>query len=112
MTQDQAAFIGATQIIINALGASVFPYLFQSGPGSISGQLKLVTGTTVCIVPNAKSGASIGGATAITTIQGYYLATTEMYPWYGPASFYLATTSATAVISAVINYTAGGASLA
>jgi hypothetical protein len=112
MTQDQVAFIGATQITINALGASVFPYKFQSGAGSIGGQLKLLSGTTVCIVPNAVSGASIGGATAITTIGGYYLQTSEMYPWYGPASFYIATTSATAVISSLINYTAGGASLA
>ena len=112
MQQNEVQFMGATQITINALGASSFPYKFQSGSGAIGGQIKLVTGTTVCILPNAVSGASIGGATAITTVLGYYLATSEMYPWYGPASFYIATTSATAVISAVIQYAAGGATLA
>ena len=110
--QNQVNFIGATQITINALGASSFPFKFSAPAGCIGGQLKLMTGTTVAICPNAISGASIGGATAITTIGGYYLPTTEMYPFYGPANFYLATTSATAVISANIFYTAGGASLA
>ena len=65
LTQNQTKFIGGTQLIINALGASVFPYKFQTGNGAAGGMIQLVTGATTFIVPNAVSGASIGGATAL-----------------------------------------------
>lgn len=107
--QNQVNVIGATQITLNALGASMFPTKFSAPAGCIGGQLKLVSGTTVCILPNAANGATIAGATAL--IPGYFLSTSEMYPWYGPANFYLATSSATAVVSANIFFTAGGATL-
>ena len=116
MTQNDVNLMGATTITLGVLGASVFPYWFKCPPGCVGGQIKLLgaAGSTVQIMPNAVSGASIGGATANATgssVQGYPLVTAEMFPWVGPASFYLAATGATATVAACFEFGAGGASL-
>jgi len=116
MIQNQVHFMGATVITIGTLGAATFPYKFTSPPGCIGGQIKLMgaAGSTVQIFPNAVSGATIGGATSLigTSLTGYPLVTSEMFPWYGPANFYLACTGATATVAVCFEYTAGGATLA
>jgi len=107
----QAIFgMGATQIALNVLGASVFPTLIKPPAYCAGGMLKLITvaaGATVQILPNAISGASIGGATAITTVGGYPLVTGEMYPWHGPAAFYIAASGSSATIALNFYLTAG-----
>lgn len=114
MNNDQVYFKGATQIILGVLGASVFPYKFSAPSGCIGGQLKILgaAGSTIQVIPNAVSGASVGGATAITTMGGYPLDSGEIFPWYGPANFYLACTGVTGTVAACFEYTAGGATLA
>lgn len=105
LTQNQTHVIGATQFTINALGASVFPTKFVSGPNAMGGMIQLVSGVTTFIQPNTISGSSVAGATV--ALAGWPLSTTSQWEWTGPASFYLATASATAVISAQIFYGAG-----
>lgn len=108
-----AYYMGGTQMVLGTLGASVFPTRIVPPPGCVGMQLKLLgaSGSTVQILPNAASGASIGGATAITTVGGYPLVTSEMHPIYGPAAFYLAATGATATVAIMFRYSDGGASL-
>lgn len=99
---------GATQIQLNPLGSSVFPTLIKPTPGCVGGQMKLVTvatGATVQILPNQISGQTISGATAV--IQGYPLVTGEMYPWEGPAAFYLAATGSSAIVAINFQLSAG-----
>jgi hypothetical protein len=105
IAQNQTHVIGATQFTINALGASVFPTLFQSGPNSMGGMIQLVTGASTFIMPNTIAGASIAGATA--GMAGWLLSTATPWQWTGPAKFFISTTSATAVIAAQIFYGAG-----
>lgn len=113
--QNDSYIIGGTCITLAALGASVFPTIIRS-PSISGGQLKILTlgaGATVQILPAVVSGASIGGATAVgASIVGYPIGTTEIYPWVGPAAFYLASTTATSIVSVAFNYSAQGASLA
>ena len=108
IVQNQVQFIGGTQIIINALGASSFPFKFQTGPNSTGGQIALVSGATTFIIPNQVSGATIAGATSLTGLVGWPVTTTPSWCWEGPANFYIATGSATTIISAVIYYNSGG----
>lgn len=113
VSQNEAYFMGATQIILGTLSATVFPTKILPPPGCAGMQFKLLgaAGSTVQIVPANVSGATIGGATAITTIGGYPLVTGEMYPVVGPAQFYLAATGATATIAVNFMFSAQGASL-
>ena len=114
MTQKEIYGIGASQIILGTLGASVFPTKIVPPSGCVGMQLKLLgaAGSTVQILPNLVAGASIGGATAITTIPGYPLVTGEMYPIAGPAAFYLAATGASATVAVQFLYSASGCTLA
>lgn len=116
MQQNEVFFMGGTVITIGILGAATFPYKITSPPGCIGGQIKLLgaVGSTVQILPNAVSGSTIGGATSLIggSLTGYPLVTSEMFPWYGPANFYLACTGATATIAACFEFTSGGATLA
>lgn len=113
MTQNDVFCMGATQVVVGILGASVFPTRIQPPAGTVGMQLKLLgaAGSTVQVLPNLVSGATIGGATAITTVPGYPLVTGEMYPVPGPASFYLGCTGATATVAVLFQFSAGGATL-
>lgn len=113
MSNKQIGFFGATQVILGTLGASVFPTKILPPAGCVGGQMKLLgaAGSSVIIAPNQISGATIAGATALTTIQGYPLVTGEMYPWVGPAQFYLAAAGATATVAINFHFSVGGASL-
>jgi len=80
--------------------------------GCVGMQFKLLgaAGATVQILPNkGASGVSIGGATA--AVAGYPLVTGEMYPVYGPAKFYLATTGSSATVACNFFFSSGGATL-
>ncbi len=96
--QRDVFLVGATQFFLGILGASVFPKVITPPPGCSEMQLRLIgaSGSTVQILPNAISGASVGGATAV--VGGYPLVTGEQFPINGPACFYLAATGATATI--------------
>ena len=99
---------GATQIALDVLGASVFPTLIKPPPNCLGGQIKLVTvatGATVQILPNQLSGKVVGGATA--AIGGYPLITGEMYPWEGPAAFWVAASGSSATIALNFRLSAG-----
>lgn len=105
LTQNQTHVIGGTQFTINALGASVFPTLFSSGSNCMGGVIQAVSGSTTFIMPNQKSGANIAGATAV--LSGWPIPTSSPWAWEGPANFYVATASATAVIAAQLFYGTG-----
>lgn len=110
--QHDAYGLGATQITLGVLGASVFPTVFKCPSGVCGVQFKLLgaAGSTVQILPTAIVGATVGGATAV--IAGYPLVTGEMYPIDGPSSFYIAATGATATVAALFIYSAQGVTLA
>lgn len=108
--QNDAYALGATQITLAALGASVFPTMVKS-PSMGGGQIivgTLGSGATVQILPLAISGASIGGATAVgASIAGFPISATVGYSWEGPAAFYIASTTAASIVSCVFKYSAG-----
>jgi hypothetical protein len=109
-TQMDTFVIGATQITLGILGASVFPTVLKS-PSFSGGQIIVGTlgaGATVQVLPTAVSGASIGGATAVgASIAGWPLSTTVGFTWEGPAAFYVAATGGTSVINCLFKYSAG-----
>lgn len=109
----RAYFFGATQMILGTLGASVFPSLIRSPSGCVGGQMVLLgaSGSTVQVLPNAVSGASVGGGTAITTLGGYPITTSQTFTWDGPAAFYLAATGATATVAINFKFGEGGCTL-
>lgn len=111
--QNDFFYVGASVINLSILGASVFPTVISPPAGCMGMQLRLLQGGTVQILPNAISGSSVGGATAV--VQGFPLVTNELYPSngiMGPSSFYVATTGSSAKLAANFFFTAGGASLA
>ena len=97
--------IGGSLMTINALGSSVFPTKITPPINSWGGQLKIASGTSVEILPNQLANKNIAGATA--TGLGYFLGTSEIYQFNGPASFYIATANATAVIALSFNFSSG-----
>ncbi len=107
-------FVGGTQIILGTLGASVFPTKITPPAGCVGMQFKLMgaAGSTVQIIANQITTGTVSGATSITGLGGYPLITGEMYPFYGPASFYLACTGASATIAANFMFSAAGTTLA
>lgn len=111
--QNDICTIGATQMILGTLGSSVFPTVFSVPAGCVGVQLKLIgaSGSSVCILPNAVSGKTISGATALTAIQGYPLVSGEMYPIMGPAQFYLGCAGASATIAVNLFFSSNGATL-
>jgi hypothetical protein len=107
---NQAFAFGATQIPLVPLSGTTFPTLIKPPAGCCGGQMKLVavtTGATIQILPNQVAGISIGGATAVTGLGGYPLVTGEMYPWNGPAAFWLAASGASATVAINFLFTAG-----
>lgn len=85
--------MGGTMLTLAALGASVFPTKITPPPGCAGGFIYAQSGT-VSILPDAVSGASVGGATAYgsTITTGYFLPTgpNAAIAWNGPAAFYIA----------------------
>jgi hypothetical protein len=111
--QRDAYLVGATQIVIGTLSSSLHPYLLTPPPGCCAVQLKLLgaSGSTVQILPNAASGATIAGASQ--AIGGWPLvsATVEPFPIMGPAAFYIGCSGATATVAALFWFSSGGATL-
>lgn len=104
--QNEIYFMGATQIPLSVLGASVFPTQIKPPQFCVGMQYKIITGGgTVQILPNAIANQTISGATAV--IGGYPLVTGEMYPIVGPAAFYIAATGATATVALNFFFSSG-----
>jgi hypothetical protein len=114
--QNEAWIMGATQVIVPTLGASVFPTKITSPPGTVGHQMKLLgaAGSTVHILPNSMTSINVAmisnGASAI----GYPLNAvgSENTMIYGPANFYLAASGATATVAITFRFSANGATLA
>jgi hypothetical protein len=104
-------YAGGTQITLRPLGASVFPTKIVAPDGCMTMQFKVLSGSTVQILPNQVSGITIAGATSLAAIGGYPMTTTDMYPFYGPISFYMASAGATAVVAANLLFSASGTTL-
>lgn len=105
LTQNQTHVIGGTLLTLRPLGASVFPTAFVSGPNVMGGMIKLQTGGTAVILPNAIVGATIAGATAF--IEGYPLSASMPISWVGPANFYVGAAGATCTVGALLYYGTG-----
>lgn len=106
-----SSYLGATQLVLGTLGASVFPTLVKPPANCVGGQMRMLgaAGSTVQILPNTIAGLNIAGATAI--VGGYPIYptgtnNTDFY-WDGPNAFYLAATGATATVAIVFQLSAG-----
>lgn len=90
----EARFLGATIVPAPALGGASFPFRVNVPANCVAVQMKALTGTTVMILPNQISGASVGGATSLTNVNGYPLTIGQDSAVYGPVAFYLAASAA------------------
>lgn len=110
MTQNDTFVVGATQINLGPLGASIFPQVIKPGQGCVGGELRVITigvSSLVQIYPQAlvAAGSSVGGATGV--LNGYPLGASQVFQWVGPAAFYISSTGSTSVIAIAFNYSAG-----
>lgn len=108
--QNEPRFFGATLVNIGLLAGSTFPVLIKPPANCVAMQVKAISGGTIWILPNQVAGGSIGGATAITTINGYPLALGTDMPIFGPAAFYMAASGSSGTVAINFMYS-GGASL-
>lgn len=103
----EARFMGATLVNVGLLSGTTFPVAIKPPPFCMGMQVKAVSGGTLWILPNQVAGASVGGATAITTLNGYPLAIgTDMFP-FGPAAFYLAASGSSGTVAINFMFSAG-----
>ena len=102
MTQNEVVVFGATQI---AVGLSQVIRWSQVG-NVIDGTIKILSGGgTLEIVEPQLSGASTAAGSAWG--KGYPLGASEIYSFYGPATFYFAATGATMVLAVTTGRTTG-----
>jgi hypothetical protein len=116
------AVIGATQFSVPVLGGSTFPVKFSVPAFCIGVQLSVVSAgnSGICyLLPNAISGATVGGATNVANVLGYPLpgsigktTQTEAFPVDGPASFYLAAQGNACTVAALFYLSGSSAPLA
>lgn len=99
--QDNISTFGATQF---AIGSSQVLRV-QASPYQTQTSLKWLSGGSLEIVPIQLSGSSTAAGNAWG--KGYLLGTTEVVPWRGDASIYLAATGGTAIAMQYIGYTSG-----
>ena len=105
--QENVYVIGASQILVSALGSATFPVKISAPAGCASMDLQFQAGTSVMIMPNVIAGGSIGGATAV--LNGFLLPASVPYSVQGPASFYLASTGASGtLVGLAFKYSSGG----
>lgn len=90
----EAKYIGSTVVPAPALGGASFPFRVNVPAFCVGVQMKALSGTTVMILPNQISGASVGGATGLANVSGYPLTIGQDSAMYGPAAFYLAASAA------------------
>ncbi len=106
MNQNEVAVYGATRF---AIGTSTIVRVV-AGDHVVSGNLRiLAAGGTLEIVEPALSGSSTAAASGWGT--GYAVGASEIISFYGPASFYFATTGATMTIGMMLGRTAGATTL-
>lgn len=104
--QDEVYYLGATQIAMGPLGASLFPTLVKPPEGCVGGLVQRISGNTLEILPSYLANKTISGATAggLGFILGGSLAA---YAFEGPAAFYLAATGATTIAGIMWKFSAG-----
>ena len=108
--QENVAAIGATQIALAVLGASVFPTKVIAPNGCCGMDVMYVSGSSIQILPNAISGFNIAQCAVGNSFLGFPISTTP-YVINGPASFYLASVGASPAIAAInFRFTSSGAS--
>lgn len=86
MPQKEIFGLGATVVSLTAMDGTHFPTKISPPAGCAGFFMKVLTGASTGILPNAVSGASMAGATTIT---GYHLPVGTDYRIDGPAVFYL-----------------------
>lgn len=104
--------MGSTQITLAALGASVFPLKVAPPEGCVGMEVQYVSGGSIMVLPNAKTGSTISGATVPANLPGYLISTTYPLPINGPATFYLANGCSTSAVVGLNFHFSAGASLA
>lgn len=105
-TQNDVYFMGATQMNIGIIGASLFPTKITPPQYCVGGFIQRISGGTLEILPSELSGKTISGATAggLGFIMGGSL---MAYAFEGPASFYIAATGSTAVAGIMWKFSTG-----
>ncbi len=108
--QENVYALGATQITLNVIGASVFPTKITAPAGCCGMDLIAVSGGSINIVPNA-SGITIAGGAAASSLLGFPLSTSP-YRVDGPASFYAGCMGQSSGILGInFRFSSGGATL-
>jgi hypothetical protein len=106
MASNGPYYMGATQIALPALGASVFPTLVKPPQYCMGGFVQRISGGSLEIMPSDLAGKTISGATAggLGFLLGGSLA---ILPFEGPTAFYLAATGSTAVAGILWKFSEG-----
>jgi hypothetical protein len=104
--------MGSTQITLTALSGTTFPVKVSAPDGCCGMDVQYVSGGSIMVLPNAKSGSTISGATVPANLPGYLISTTYPLSINGPAVFYLANGSSTSAVVGINFRFSAGASLA
>ncbi len=93
---------GATQIVVGLSAITrILPSAYQ-----VATSIKILSGSgTLWIAPSGITLTGAGGASNV--LAGYPLGATEVFNIGGPATFYLAASSATMTAALVIGYSSG-----
>jgi hypothetical protein len=81
--------MGSTQITLAALGASVFPLKVAPPEGCVGMEVQYVSGGSIMVLPNAKTGSTISGATVPRICLVILISTTYPLPINGPSHILL-----------------------
>lgn len=102
MNQNEISVIGATRLVVGL--STILRVTAQ--PYEITGYLKILSGGgTLEIIQAAFSGTSTQASVGWGA--GYPLGASEVFPFYGPSTFYLAATGATMTAVLALGYTSG-----
>lgn len=110
--QNSTYGLGATQISLSALGASVFPTVITSPANCVGLEIQWLSGGSAMICPNAISGLSIAGATVPANIPGFLIPSSAGIHINGPACFYMACGSSTTAVVGINFHFGYGSSFA
>lgn len=105
-SQGDVYYMGATQIALAPLGASVFPTRISPPDACIGGMVQRLSGGSLEIMPSYLANKTISGATAGGL--GFVLGGSLLpVPFEGPAAFYLGASGATVVAGILWKFSAG-----
>lgn len=106
MLQDRVYYMGATQINVGIIGASLFPTMVKPPDNCVGGFIQRISGGSLEILPSQLASKNIAGATAGGL--GFILGGSLMpVAFEGPAAFYVAATGATAVMGICWKFSSG-----